>query len=207
MEPLTAALGGAALGLTGGLAPGPLTALVMTQTLRHGTGEGVKISLAPVITDGPLLLLGALAADWLARSAVVFAGIGLLGAGFLFFLGLESLRAGPLEVTAGEAPSGGVIRAVLTNLLNPHPYLFWVTVGGPMVAAAWGHSAVSAAGFLVAFFAMLCGAKVAIALLVGRGRHLLTGRSYVWMLRLLGLVMWGFAAAFLWEAFGRLAGG
>ena len=103
MEPLTAALGGAALGLTGGLAPGPLTALVMTQTLRHGTGEGVKVSLAPVITDGPLLLLGALAADWLARSAVVFAGIGLLGAGFLFFLGLESLRAGRCRLLRAAA--------------------------------------------------------------------------------------------------------
>jgi threonine/homoserine/homoserine lactone efflux protein len=204
MDPLTATLSGAALGLAGGLAPGPLTALVITQTLRHGPAEGLKVSLAPVITDGPLLLLGALAADWLARSDAVLSLIGLVGAGFLFFLGLESLRAGPLTVTPGAPPSGGVLRAVATNLLNPHPYLFWVTVGGPMVASAWTHGALSAAGFLVAFFATLCGAKAGIALLVGGGRRWLTGRAYVWSLRALGLVMWGFSAAFLVEAVGRL---
>ena len=205
MDLLTAALSGAALGLTGGLAPGPLTALVVTQTLKHGTREGLKVSLAPVITDGPLLLLGALAAEWLASSDALFGVIGLIGAGFLFFLGLESLRARPLEVEKMAAPGGGVWRAVMTNLLNPHPYLFWVAVGGPLVREAWSHSRVSVAGFLVAFFALLCGTKAGMAVLVGRGRHWLSGRAYVWTLRALGLVMWGFSAVFLWDAVGRLA--
>ena len=50
MDVLTAALTGAALGLTGGLAPGPLTALVLTQTLRHGT-------LQPRVHLGGVLLV------------------------------------------------------------------------------------------------------------------------------------------------------
>ena len=167
-----------------------------------------------------LLLPGALASsappapplavevDWasfLARSDMVFGLIGLAGAVFLFLLGLESLRAGPLDVAGATAPSGGVIKAVLTNLLNPHPYLFWVTVGGPLVAAAYDHSLLSALGFLAGFFVMLCGAKAGIALLVGRGRHLLTSRAYTWALRVLGGVMWVFAVAFAWDAIGRLA--
>ncbi len=204
MDVLTASLSGAALGLAGGLAPGPLTALVITQTIRHGTTEGLKVSLAPVLTDGPLLLLGALAADWLARWDALLGLIGLAGAGFLFWIGLESLRAGPLEVEAGEPPSDGVLRAVLTNLLNPHPYLFWVTVGGPLVATAWSESAAAAAGFLVGFFALLCGTKAGIALLVGGGRRWLTGRAYVWTLRGMGVVMWGFSVAFAVDAIGRL---
>ena len=204
MEPLSAALSGAALGLTGGLAPGPLTALVLTQTVRHGTREGLKVSLAPVITDGPLLMLGAMAADWMAKSDMVFGLIGLAGAVFLFLLGLESLRAGPLDVEGASAPSGGIIKAVLTNLLTPHPYLFWVTVGGPLVAAAYDHSMLAALGFLAGFFVMLCGSKAGIALLVGRGRHLLTSSAYTWTLRVLGVVMWLFSAAFAWDAIGRL---
>ena len=205
MEPLSAVLSGAALGLTGGLAPGPLTALVITRTMQHGTGEGVKISLAPVITDGPLLLLGAVAAERLAGSDVVFGVIGLVGAAFLGFLGLESLRAGPLEASEQQAPTGGVLRAVMTNLLNPHPYLFWGTVGGPLVAAAWAHSGAAVVGFLVGFFALLCGTKAGMAVLVGRGRGWLSGSAYVWSLRGMGVVMWGLAAVFAWEAAGRLA--
>ncbi len=204
MDVLTASLSGAALGLAGGLAPGPLTALVITQTIRHGTAEGLKVSLAPVLTDGPLLLLGALAADWLARWDAVLGLIGLAGTGFLFWIGLESLRAGPLEVEAGAPPSGGVVRAVLTNLLNPHPYLFWVTVGGPLVATAWAESTLAAAGFLAGFFAMLCGTKAGIAVLIGGGRRWLTGPIYVWTLRGMGVVMWAFAAAFAVDSLGRL---
>ncbi|MFT5684754.1 MAG: threonine/homoserine/homoserine lactone efflux protein [Myxococcota bacterium] len=206
MDLLTATLSGAALGLAGGLAPGPLTALVITQTVRHGPAEGLKVSLAPVLTDGPLLLLGALAADWMARWDAVLGVIGLAGAGFLFWLGLESLRAGPLVVEGGDAPSGGVLRAVLTNLLNPHPYLFWVTIGGPLVAEAWGHSVGSVVGFLLGFFALLCGTKAGIALLVGGGRRWLTGRAYIWAMRGMGVVMWGFAVVFAVDALGRLAG-
>ena len=38
---------GVTFGLAGGLAPGPITALVIGQTLRYGRSEGVKVALAP----------------------------------------------------------------------------------------------------------------------------------------------------------------
>ena len=40
---------GAALGLSAGLAPGPLLTLVISETLQHGVKSGVKVALAPVI--------------------------------------------------------------------------------------------------------------------------------------------------------------
>lgn len=48
---------GAALGLSAGLAPGPLLTLVISETLQHGVKSGVKVALAPVITDLPITLL------------------------------------------------------------------------------------------------------------------------------------------------------
>lgn len=42
---------GAVLGLSSGLSPGPLLALVISETLRHGVKAGVKVALAPIITD------------------------------------------------------------------------------------------------------------------------------------------------------------
>ena len=59
METLRYAGTGAVLGLAGGLTPGPLTALVMTQTLQHGVREGIKVALVPVFTDGPLVAASA----------------------------------------------------------------------------------------------------------------------------------------------------
>lgn len=197
-----ALLTGAGLGLAGGAAPGPLTALVLTRTLRYGPAEGIRVAMAPIITDGPLLLGSAMLAQHLSDG--VLAVISLAGAAFLVVLGIESLRAEPLDLDALEAPTGGVMRAVLTNLLNPHPYLFWVAVGGPLVAEASQTGASSVAAFLAGFFGGLCGAKAAMALLAGSARGWLTGGAYVWLLRALGVIMWVFAGGFVWDALHRL---
>jgi threonine/homoserine/homoserine lactone efflux protein len=197
-----ALLTGGGLGLAGGAAPGPLTALVLTRTLRYGPREGARVALAPVLTDGPLLIASAVLAG--ALSEVALGLISLAGAAFLVLLGFESLRAGPLDLDALQAPAGGVWRAVLTNLLNPHPYIFWIAIGGPLVAQAADAGVVPVVAFLVGFFGALCGAKIAMALLAGWARQWLTGSAYVWLLRGLGVVMWVFAAGFVWDALGRL---
>ena len=100
MEPLAipAALGiGMTLGLSGGLAPGPMTALVIAQTLRFGFKEGRIIAFAPLMTDAPLMA-GSL---WMVASAqshpALLSGIALLGAVVLFWLAWDVARAAPLR--------------------------------------------------------------------------------------------------------------
>ncbi|OGT32916.1 MAG: hypothetical protein A2W28_01290 [Gammaproteobacteria bacterium RBG_16_51_14] len=48
---------GAVLGISAGLAPGPLLALVVTETLKHGIRTGVRVALVPVCTDLPIIFL------------------------------------------------------------------------------------------------------------------------------------------------------
>ncbi len=47
---LTALASGVLLGFPAGLSPGPMLALVVAQTLRHGSREGCKIALTPRVT-------------------------------------------------------------------------------------------------------------------------------------------------------------
>jgi hypothetical protein len=47
--------------------------------------------------------------------------------------------------------------------------------------------------FLGAFYTCLLGAKILLAILVGRSRTFLTGRSYLYTLRFLGLLLGGLA--------------
>ena len=49
-------LTGVIFGLSAGFAPGPLLTLVITQTLKHNIKEGVKVALAPLLTDLPIIL-------------------------------------------------------------------------------------------------------------------------------------------------------
>ena len=49
-------MSGMLLGLSAGLSPGPMLTLVVSQTLRHGIQEGVKVAFAPLLTDTPIVI-------------------------------------------------------------------------------------------------------------------------------------------------------
>ena len=127
---------GLTFGLAGGLSPGPLTALVIGQTVRFGRTEGFKVALAPVITDGPLLLIAMFLLGEL-RDICMFTGcISILGCLVLIWLAIDSFRAGAIEVAQPAKAAGSISKAVLTNLANPHPYVFWFTIGAPTALKA-----------------------------------------------------------------------
>ncbi|ONI84994.1 hypothetical protein ALI22I_31600 [Saccharothrix sp. ALI-22-I] len=69
-------------------------------------------------------------------------------------------------------------RAVLVNLLSPHPWIAWATALGPLTITAWRASAVAGTAFLIGFYLTLVGGKVVIALLVARGRRHLGDTGY-----------------------------
>ncbi|MDI9569538.1 MAG: LysE family transporter [Pseudomonadota bacterium] len=186
---------GGVLGLAAGLSPGPLLTLVITETLRHGAGAGVKVALAPVVTDLPIIL----GVFYLLRRWADFEGLlgvlSLVGGLFVVYLAADNLRAQNTTSAVGEEGTPRpLLKGVMANALNPHPYLFWVTVGTPQVVKALNLGAATLAGFLGSFYACLLGAKVLLALLAGRSRRFLAGRAYLFTLRALGLLLIGLAA-------------
>ena len=188
---------GAVFGLAAGLMPGPLLVLVVQQTLRHGPGEGMKVAAAPLLADLPIVTAALFAVNRLANAAGVLGAISLLGAAFLGYLAYESVTT---DFAAHDGPATAprsLRNGVAANLLNPHPYLFWLTVGAPILRHAWATGPVNAAGFLVAMYGCLVGSKVLLALLVGRGRTVLTSRAYVLAVRALGVTLLVFALLFL----------
>ena len=200
------AAAGLLLGLSGGLAPGPLLALVASETLRHGVRAGVAVALAPLLTDPPIVLLVLLALRSLADQELPLALLHLGGGLYLAWLSLESLRFHGAELPS-VAPGGALRRGVIANALNPNPYLFWLAVGGPTVLAAWRREPLAAVAFAVAFYLPLVGSKVALALLLNRMRHALRSRGYVVLMRVLGGLLLIYALLWLYEGGRRLAGG
>lgn len=201
---------GALLGASGGLAPGPLTALVVGQTLRYGFKEGAWVSIAPVLTDGPLLLAGAVFMTQVQHLEPVLGFISLCGALFLLWLAWDTATASAPNLEENPATQPGSVRkSLMTNFLNPHPYLFWFVIGGPLTAQAFQVNYACLAAFLVSFFGTLVGAKILIAFFTARLRSVLLGSAYVWTMRLLGTAMLLFAGYFGWDAgirFGLWAG-
>lgn len=205
-EMLTALATGILLGLAAGLSPGPLLALVLSQTLRHGPREGCKVAFTPLLTDAPLILVAVFFAARLAEMRFLLGIVSLAGGLFVLYLAWESLRPGnhPDTATAVNLPRSWS-KGLLTNLLSPHPWLFWLTVGAATLATALAQHWIAAVLFLFGFYLLLVGSKVLIAVLAGRSRRLLTGPGYRLVLRLLALLLGIFALGLFGKAFKYLS--
>ncbi|OFW65805.1 MAG: hypothetical protein A2Z12_04540 [Actinobacteria bacterium RBG_16_68_21] len=163
---VTEFLAGLSIGLGAGLAPGPLLALVVTTSLERGFGAGVRVAVAPLITDLPIVALSVWVAASISATAVRALGVG--GGLLVAAVGVHTaLRAQSTE--AAVPPAGGdMLRGVAVNALSPHPWIFWLVAGGPLLVAAWGRAPFFGVAFLAGFYGLLVGSKIAVAAVVAR---------------------------------------
>ena len=196
---------GAFLGVSCGLAPGPLLALVLTQTLWHGPREGCKIALSPLVTDAPIIIVTLVLAAKLAQLRPLLGVVSVAGGAFILYLAWETFSAVRQEAATSAEPPRSWFKGILTNLLSPHPWLFWLTVGAASLAKALAESWLAALVFLFGFYLLLVGAKVMVALLAARSRNLLAGRPYRVAMRILALLLGVFALLLFREGLENLA--
>ncbi|MGP8235024.1 MAG: LysE family translocator [Limisphaerales bacterium] len=202
---ITALASGLLLGLSAGLTPGPMLALVLAQTLRHGSCEGCKIALTPLITDPPIILVTLALASELAEFGQLLGMVCIAGGAFVLFLAWESFRPARQQGEAPPEPTKWWFKGIVTNLLNPHPWVFWLTVGAAILAKAMAQGWPIAVAFLCGFYLLLVGSKVGVALLAGRSRNLLAGRAHRVMMRVLALMLGLFALLLFREGLKHLA--
>jgi len=169
---MTYVLLGLSLGLSAGLAPGPLLALVVQRTLRYGLISGLRIAFVPLLTDLSIVLLS----FWIVAQLppVYLHAMMFVGGLFVLWLAYEAWReTGDAVLSSAEAPAihQDLLRGMMVNFLNPHPYLFWGAVGAPMVIQARQQNLWYAVAFVVTFYLLLVGSKVALAFLLEKFRH------------------------------------
>ncbi len=180
---------GLVLGLAAGLAPGPLLALVVAETLRHGVRAGIRVAFAPVFTDLPVIVLSLFVLAQLAAFRQMLGGVSLLGGAVLLHMAYGCMKAQALPPASSQAAARSLLKGIAVNALSPHPYLFWMGVGGPLIRKAADSGAGAAMAFVGSFYALLVVSKILLALLVGRSRHFLGGTLYVSVMRLLGAAL------------------
>ncbi|MEW6426819.1 MAG: LysE family transporter [Thermodesulfobacteriota bacterium] len=177
---------GTLLGLSAGLAPGPLLALVLSETLRRGVPAGVRVAFAPLVTDLPVVLLTLLVLSRLSGFHQVLGMISLAGGCFLIFNGCQIIAgAGAVTPSPDHGPHP-LLKGILANVLSPHPFLFWLSVGAPTVVRAMGEGLVAPCAFVLSFYFFLVGSKVTLAMAAGKSRRFLQGRAYLYSLRIIG---------------------
>lgn len=145
--------------------PGALQTNMLSVTLRYGLRHGLLTTLSPLLSDIPIIILmvGVLGSlpDWALNGIRIFGGF------FLWYLAWgaykqmragETFHAGDSDVV--ESGRSTLFKAVLINLLNPGPYIFWGTLNGPTFVAAARESVWYVVAFMVAFYGTFVGGLV-----------------------------------------------
>jgi threonine/homoserine/homoserine lactone efflux protein len=193
---------GAVLGLSAGFAPGPLLALVVSETLQHDIKSGIKVALAPILTDLPIIIITVFILAKLARFQQVLGVISLIGGCLILYLGINNMKTKGLTIVTDASISTSLRKGILVNALSPHPYLFWFTVGTPTTMKALMHDGLASAfSFIVSFYGMLVGSKMLLAILTGKSRSFLQGKAYIFVMRSLGVILLLFALVLFRDGF------
>lgn len=175
---------GITIGLSAGVSPGPLLTLVITTALQRGFGAGARVACSPLLTDGPIIAVVLL---FLSRvPGAVLTTFGVAGGLFVIYLGVTTIREaaeGRLQPAGGPPVQRDLWQGAFVNAVSPHPWLFWLSVGGPILVSAWGEAAPRAVAFLGGFYLCLIGSKIALAGIVAAGGRRLND---TWYQRVLG---------------------
>lgn len=181
---------GALLGLSAGFAPGPLMTLVISETLQHGVSNGIKVAIVPVITDLPVIIVTFYLSARLTELDHILGMVSLAGGFFILYLAVNNLRTVAVAVDINNLPRPrSIMKGILTNILSPHPYMFWLTVGAPVLGNAMKESFIYALVFVAVFYACLVGSKILLAVITGKSRAFLAGKAYIYTMKLLGVLL------------------
>jgi|WetSurMetagenome_2_1015567.scaffolds.fasta_scaffold00130_4 threonine/homoserine/homoserine lactone efflux protein len=186
-------------GLAAGFSPGPLLALTISQSVRFGAREGVKVALAPFFTDAPIIAASLAALAWMQHFKPALGIVTLAGALFVCRLAYESFRAPPVRTLGNTAKAGSLGKGIIANFLSPHPYIYWMTVGSPFVIRTWAASHAAAVLFPVCFLSSLAAAKVLVAFAAGHSGKYVSDKVYSAVMKTLGAALLIFAVLLAWE--------
>jgi threonine/homoserine/homoserine lactone efflux protein len=181
-------------GLTAGFKPGPLGIVVIQQTLEHGLKNGLKASLAPIVTDGPIIIAALLVLTQYKNISLFIGSLSLVGGLYLLWLSLKIIRLKEINISKSLEVKKSLEVAIKVNLLSPNPYLFWFTVGGTYLAI--GTNAQSMA-FIIVSIGTLVLSKMFTAWVAANFRELLDSNAYVWVMRFLGSLLGVFGVLFI----------
>lgn len=110
-------------------APGPAVLLTVSHGMRGGWGDSVKVALGVQAGNAVYFLLSALGLGALLQaSEALFHAVKWLGAVYLVWLGVRTLRSAGAPPAAADTRALGVrpfAQAVLTQLANPKSVLFF----------------------------------------------------------------------------------
>jgi len=165
---------GISYGFAAAVQPGPFQTYIISQTLMRGWRKTLPAAAAPLISDGPIILLALVILsqipEWFQRMLYVASGLFILYLSWNAFIARRKIDE--RTVLTSLSIKQGVLRAAMMNALSPGPYIYWGLVTGPILLIGWRESPMKGLGFLISFYATIVLSLAGIITLFGTARLL-----------------------------------
>lgn len=160
-------LQGLTLGFAAGAQPGPFQTYLITQTLANGWRKTLIAAFAPLVSDGPIIVLAIFVLKQLPES--LQRGLYIAGGLFILYLAWSSFQQWKTfdENATEESKEQSLWKAATMNFISPGPYIFWSLVSGPIFLEGLRIAPRVGIGFMVAFYGTLLSLNVALIVILG----------------------------------------
>ena len=199
---------GLVLGFSIAAPVGPIGVLCIRRTLANGFRSGLVSGLGAATADaiyGTIAAAGlTLVADFLVRQQL---WLGLLGGGFLVYLGIKTLRTAPQseENASGKDSAGGnYFSTLLLTLSNPMTIFMFAAIFGGMSVQTGTVYRFNAFLLVLGVFTGSALWWLSLSAAVSLLREKVNARLMVWVNRLAGAVITGFGAFVLYKTISGL---
>ena len=154
--------------------PGPFQTFIISKTLENGWKRTLPAAFAPVLSDGPIIVLVLFILTNIPPLFLRFLQIG--GGLLLLYLAYSSFRSflnfEKLKKPEENKTDSTLLKAVLVNIINPAPYIGWSLIMGPMFIKGYRESAINGIILIAAFYITIVISQAGIILLFGLARNL-----------------------------------
>lgn len=191
------------LGFSSGISPGVLFALIISESIQHGAKAGIRIAMAPLITDLPIILISLYVFSQLSQVKILLFLISLIGGSYICYLGYKNITVIP-EYSGAQVKSNSLRKGVIANIFAPGPYVFWMSIGAPLLSESFSISFISGILFIVVFYVMLVGMQITIGVVSSRMKKFIGGKFYLVVVRTLGLVLIALGLFYVYNGYAKL---
>lgn len=167
-------LQGFGFGMAAAAQPGPFQTYIISQTLCRGWRRALPAALAPLVSDGPIIIISLVVLSrvpaWFQRFLYLAGGLFILYLAYATFLTWRNFKNEKENMAPAKRLS--IIKAALTNSLSPGPYIYWSLVMGPILLAGWREAPAKGIGFIASFYFALILSLAMLILAFGSIRRL-----------------------------------
>lgn len=181
------------------ITPGPLMALIIGETLKHGKIAGIKIGIAPLLTDLPIMLVSIFILSKLSELSFLLGTISLFGACYLVYLAYGSITIKKVHLDTATGNSS-LMKGIIANFLNPNPYIFYFTIMGNIMLKGMKVNFLYGPLYVFIFLGVFVLINIILALSVHAAKRFFSSKKYIYTIRALGLMLLFFAYTFFVES-------